>query len=265
MELNSHNYYSLEANNEYLSVSQYKDFCGWLGKGGCEARALARLRGEYVEEPSTAMLVGSFVDAFYEGTLPQFKDEHPKMYCKNGELKKDYLKAIEICEITQKDAFFNKYMSGQKQVIMTAELFGAKWKIKMDSFHPNAAIVDLKVVKDIHERFWIKDYGYFINFILNWGYDFQGAIYQLAVEANTGKRLPFFIAAADKTKHPDKAVVKVPQVFIDASLGYIEQNIERILALKAGDVEPDRCEKCDYCKQTKVLKGLLEFDKLIEV
>ena len=265
MELNNNNYYSQEANLAYISVSQYKDFFGWLGKGGCEARALARLRGEWTEEPSTAMLVGSFVDAFYEGTLPQFKEKHPEMYCKNGELKKDFQKAIEICEITQKDAFFNKYMSGQKQIIMTAELFGAKWKIKMDSYHHNAAIVDLKVVKDIHERFWVKDYGFFINFILNWGYDFQGAIYQLVVEANTGKRLPFYIAAADKTKVPDKAVLKVPQAFLESSLQFVESNVKRISDLKNGIIEPIRCEKCDYCKAIKVLTGLTEFDRLIEV
>ena len=45
MELNSSNYYSREANNEYLSVSQYKDFCGTLGKPACEAEAMAKLSG----------------------------------------------------------------------------------------------------------------------------------------------------------------------------------------------------------------------------
>ena len=93
MKLNSQNYYSVEANNEYLSVSQYKEFLGWLGKNGCEARGYARLRGEYTEEPSTAMLVGSFVDAFYEGTIETFIEEHPEMFLKNGELKKDFKRA----------------------------------------------------------------------------------------------------------------------------------------------------------------------------
>jgi hypothetical protein len=265
MKLNNLNYYSQDANIAYISVSQYKDFFGWLGKGGCEARGLARLKGEWIEEPSTAMLVGSFVDAFWEGTLAEFKEAHPEMYLKNGELKKDYQKAAEICKLTYNDDFFRKYMGGEKQVIMTAELFGAKWKIKMDSYHAEKVIVDLKVVKDIHERFWVKDYGYFINFIMNWGYDFQGAIYQLVVEQNTGKKLPFFVAAADKTKTPDKAIIPIPHFFLDDALTGVERNVERLLELKNGNAEPIRCEKCDYCKATKQLKGFTDFDKLIEV
>lgn len=265
MQLNNHNYYSNEANQEYISVSQYKDFFGWLGKNGCEARGLARLRGEYAEEPSTAMLVGSFVDAFYEGTLKEFTDNHPELFLKTGGLKKDFQKAEEIIIKTQKDEFFRKYMGGESQVIMTAELFGAKWKIKMDSYHAEKVIVDLKVVKDLHERFWIKDYGYFVNFIQNWGYDFQGAIYQLVVEKNTGSKLPFFIAGADKTQEPDIAVIPIPQAFLTDALVGVETNVKRLLELKEGKSEPARCGKCDYCKRTKVLKGFTRFDELIEV
>ena len=32
MELSANNYYSAEANQEYMSVSQYKDFAGTYGK-----------------------------------------------------------------------------------------------------------------------------------------------------------------------------------------------------------------------------------------
>ena len=39
MQLTNENYYGKEANQEYLSVSQYKDFFGSLGKKGCESRA----------------------------------------------------------------------------------------------------------------------------------------------------------------------------------------------------------------------------------
>ena len=42
-----------------------------------------------------------------------------------------------------------KCMSGEKQVIMTGELFGAKWKIKMDSYVKGTVIVDLKVMSSI--------------------------------------------------------------------------------------------------------------------
>ena len=39
MILTPENYYSPEANFEYMSVSQFKDFSGTYGQVGCEARA----------------------------------------------------------------------------------------------------------------------------------------------------------------------------------------------------------------------------------
>ena len=50
MKLTAENYYSVEANREYISVSQYKDFCGTLGKPACEEMALAKMKGEWEEE-----------------------------------------------------------------------------------------------------------------------------------------------------------------------------------------------------------------------
>lgn len=39
MELTAENYYSPEANAEYMSVSQFKSFAGTDGKLACEAEA----------------------------------------------------------------------------------------------------------------------------------------------------------------------------------------------------------------------------------
>jgi hypothetical protein len=71
MILTSENYFSQESNKEYLSVSQYKDFMGTHGKQGCEEYALAKIDGIWVEdmEESDALMVGSYVDAHFEGTL----------------------------------------------------------------------------------------------------------------------------------------------------------------------------------------------------
>ena len=80
MELNSSNYYSREANNEYLSVSQYKDFCGTLGKPACEAEAMAKLSGEWEQKKTDPLMVGSYVDAYFEGSLEQFIKENPGIY-----------------------------------------------------------------------------------------------------------------------------------------------------------------------------------------
>ena len=86
-----------------------------------------------------------------------------------------------------------------------------------------------------------------MNFITYWGYDLQGAIYQKIVEINTGKKLPFKIAAASKEEYPDIAVIQVEQSLMDAALAEVESNVPKILALKNGEIEPMRCEMCDRC------------------
>ena len=160
MQLTAENYYSQEANREYMSVSQFKDFAGTYGRLACEFAAMEKLEERWKDEETTALLVGSYVDAYFEGTLEQFKAEHPALFKKDGGLKAEYVKANEIIARIERDKYFMKYMSGQKQVIMTGELFGAKWKIKIDSYIPKVAIVDLKVMASITELKWVKDLGY---------------------------------------------------------------------------------------------------------
>lgn len=67
MQLTSENYYSQEANQEYMSVSGYKDFAGTYGKMPCEFYGMEKLNGRWQDEKSTALLVGSYVDSYFEG------------------------------------------------------------------------------------------------------------------------------------------------------------------------------------------------------
>ena len=136
MELTEENYYSDIANYEYMSVSQFKDFNGTYGKAACEEAALARLKGIYKEPKSKALLVGSYVDRYFDGTLEEYKKEEPELYRKDGELKSEFIQADALIKRAERDELFMKYMSGEKQVIMTADLYGTPWKIKMDSYIP---------------------------------------------------------------------------------------------------------------------------------
>lgn len=188
MILTPENYYSPEANFEYMSVSQFKDFSGTYGQVGCEARAMAKLRGEYQEEKTTALLVGSYVDSYFEGpeSLERFKSENPEIFTQKGELRAEYKKADTIIQRIESDEYFMQCMSGEKQVIMTAEIFGIPWKIKIDSYVKDIVITDLKIVESIKKMKWVRDLGY-LDFIRFWGYDTQGAIYQETVRQNTRK------------------------------------------------------------------------------
>lgn len=262
MILTAENYFSDEANREYLSVSQYKDFCGTLGKVPCEAQAIAKLNGIWEQEKTTALMVGSYVDAHFEGSLNLFKAQNPEIFTKQGALKAEYKKAEEIINRIEQDEYFMKYMSGKKQVIMTGEIGGAKWKIKIDSYLQDVCITDLKVMKSIRETFWVRDSGY-MDFIQNWGYDLQGAVYQEIVRQNTGKTLPFYIAAASKESEPDIEILYIDDAHLKEKLYEVVQNVPKILDLKNGEYEPVRCEFCNYCKHTKILSRPIHYSELM--
>lgn len=253
MELTALNYYSQEVNKEYLSVSQYKNFIGSLGRNGCEYKALEELYGRWRSKKSTAMMVGQFVDSYFEGSLSCFKKENPDMFTQKGELKASFKKAEEIISRIERDSYFMKYMSGQKQVIMSGELFGAKWKIKIDSYIPDVAIVDLKVMESITDLKWVKDFGY-TDFVRYWNYDIQGAVYQEIVKQNTGKKLPFYIAAASKQDEPDIRIIHVTDNYLQEALNMVEANLPRVLRVKSGEETPDRCELCDCCRHNRILE-----------
>jgi hypothetical protein len=234
-----------------------------MGKLGCEAQAMALIDGRWeMDDKSTALLVGSYVDAHFEGTLNIFKAHNPELFKKDGGLKSDYVKAEEIINRIERDQLFMQFMSGEKQAIMTAEMFGTKWKIKIDSYLKGKAIVDLKVMKSLRDRFYHKDFGY-MDFIQEWGYDIQGAVYQEVVYRVTGERLPFFIAAASKEKETDIELIWVPDEHLKEKLIEVEQNTPKIMMLKNKEVEPIRCETCDYCKHTKILNKPIHFSELL--
>ena len=98
MFLTAENYYSQEANKEYLSVSQYKDFCGTIGRPACEEQAMAKLEGRWEQEKTVSIMVGSYVDSYFEGTLYDFKENNPEIFTKSGKLKAEYQKAEEIID-----------------------------------------------------------------------------------------------------------------------------------------------------------------------
>lgn len=263
MELTAENYYSQEANAKYMSVSQFKSFVGTYGRSACQAKAVAEFSGKWSNSKTTALLVGSYVDAYFEGTLDKFRKQNPEIFTQKGELKAAYKQAEKIIARIESDQYFMQCMSGQKQVIMTGELFGAEWKIKMDSYLPDLVIVDLKVMASITDRKWVRDIGY-LDFIRYWGYDIQGAIYQEIVRQNTGKKLPFYIAVATKEEETNIEVIHVTDNFLQDAMNIVKANMPDVLAVKSGQARPKRCGICDYCRRTKVLRRPISIDDLME-
>ena len=245
IELTADNYYSNEMSQAFFSVSQYKDFMK------CEAMALAKIRGDYQQPVTRALLVGSFVDSYFEGTLPQFMAENPELFTRKNELRSEFRKANEIIGRVKADPLFMQFMSGEKQRIMTFGMSGVPWKMKMDSYLPGICITDLKVVANFKT-------------LPLWRYDLQGAVYQAGVEAGTGERLPFYLAVATKERVTDLDIFQIPQSTLDMAMDEIIQNMARFADVKRGIVPPEYCGHCDYCKSVKGA-AIRNYNELLEL
>lgn len=262
MQLNNNNYHSIDANKTYCSSSQFKAFFGSLGMKGCEAKTMAVLKGEYErEKPGQALLMGSYIDSYFSGTLEEFKAKNPEIFPPNRTLRCPYVKCNEIIRRIERDPYFMKMMSGEKQVIMTAEIFGIKWRCALDFYHKKRVLVDLKIMRSIREKLWVKYIDPVtgeiknkkVNFIEYYDYFLQLGLYQEIVFRNTGDRIPCMIAVVSKEKDIDIEAISIRQSRMDAAMNRVRVNAERIKDLKSGKIEPIGCGVCGYCRDNKRL------------
>ena len=274
LKLTAENYYSPEANWAYMSASQWKAF------RRCEAAAMAELRGEWGKKDSIALLVGSYVDAYFSGELEQFKADHPEIFTKKNELKADFQKAHAICERIDRDELARLLLSGKHQTIKTGKIAGVWFKTKSDSLltarqveaickkfpqvrelvpFGGAMIVDLKCMKDF-EDIWDDELRERVIFIEFWGYDTQGAIYQ----AIDKRMLPFVILAATKEAETDIEAMYIPDEDLAFALSEVEALAPRYAAIKRGEIEAVGCGKCAYCRSVKRLSVIKNYRNLKE-
>ena len=274
LKLTDKNYYSHEANLQYMSASQYKAF------KRCEAAALAELRGEWGRNDSTALLVGSYVDSYFSGELEQFKAEHPELYKKDGTLKADFLHAQKVAERLESDELCRMLLSGKHQTIKTGKIGGVWYKTKSDSLlsarqveaickrfpgvrnlvpFGGAMIVDLKTMRDF-EDVWDEELHEKVSFVEYWGYDIQGAIYQ-AVDR---RMLPFVIVGATKEPEPNIEAFFIPDDTLSFCLAEVAELSPRYDAIKRGEITPVGCGKCGYCRSVKKLSGIKHYKTFID-
>jgi len=246
MELNSSNYFSMEADNAFFSASQVKSF------RKCEAATMAALRGEYVRPMSTALTVGQYVDEALTGDLEAWLPNHPEILKRDGTLKADYEGARLMVERARRDPLFMDFMDGDHQTILTGNLFGVPFKAKFDVLGADR-IVDLKTVRDL-SPVYLPGQGR-VDFATAWDWPLQMAIYQRLYEEKEGVRLPCYLAVITKETPPDIRIVQIEQERMDAELAWLEQVLPRYEAIKSGAIDPERCEACAWCRQSRVLMG----------
>ena len=274
MQITESNYFSLEVANKYIDVSTFKDFVGMPAKKGCECRAMARLKGEFEEEKSQALLMGSLVDEMLLGTnesLEKFMVENPQLYSSRGAtkglLKAEYQRANQMVARAKQDEKFMRYLYGEHQKIMTGTIFGVDWRIKIDNYIENKAIVDLKTAESIRKSYYSTEKGR-TNLIVYYDYILQAAIYQEIVFQNTGKRLPFYFAILSKEPITDLEVVCIDnetlheRIYGNEFNSGIADQVQNIRLIMNGEIEPIECGICDYCLPRKKIVKAIHFTEL---
>ncbi|MCL6443426.1 MAG: PD-(D/E)XK nuclease-like domain-containing protein [Alicyclobacillus sp.] len=244
-----------------MSHSLYKDFLT------CEEMAMAKLAGTWQEPQSDALLIGSYVHAALEGAeaLEKFKVDNPSLFTNKGTLYAKYEAADAMVHALMEDEFIQFVLQGKSEHIVTTEMFGCRWKAKMDVYNPEAGrIVDIKTARSLHDKVWDAKYGY-VTWVEGYGYIRQMALYLEIERIASGREtwLEPLIVAVTKEDPPDKAVISIDTERLQMELDDVAEHMPRILAVRNGLEVPKRCEKCRYCRETKRVDRVIHYMDLL--
>ena len=280
MELTRDNYYTPEADREYMSCSQYQSFCE------CEAKAMAKLEGRWTDPDKEAFLVGNYFHTFFEGpeAHEQFIQENFDKIFKTKVIKgkkgepdqtvvtgkyAPYEQADKMIEVAQNDPLIMSLIDlpGENEKIMTGELWGVPWRIRLDKYVPDGRmIIDWKTVANISELKWSEAMHEKVTFIDAYGYMMRAAVYTEIEKQNahSSEDAPFIIVAISKQDYPDKEALYLNhRQRYDYELEQIKKRLGMIQMIKAGRIKPKRCGCCDYCRATKVLSAIRPYYTLM--
>lgn len=217
MILTQENYYSQEANMEFMSMSTFKNFLT------NPMRALADIKGEYPWfEDDKALLVGNFLHSYFESpeAHAQFIEENKAAIVnktgKNaGKYKDDFQRAQKMIERLEKEPqFVSDLANTEREVIVTGtlrsvtedgEFFDVNWKGKIDALDvENGMFYDFKTVRSLVEdgRAWDPVNKQYLNFIKLRKYHLQMAVYAELLQQQYGKEFTPVIWAVSKDKEP---------------------------------------------------------------
>lgn len=250
MKLTEENYFSTEADKEYMSVSQWKNF------KNCQAKAYHDLEVKDTTYKS-AFLEGHLFEELVSGNAEKYMQEHPEMISSRGatagQLKAEFQRVVNAAEKFNSQKFFRNIIDRcEKQVILTGEICEVPVKCCLDLFDRKTnSIYDIKCMTDFKEQ-WNKKDKVYEPWYYTWGYVLQLAVYREIVKQNFGKE-PKEVAllAATKEEVPDIQAVSFSKEILDMELEEFKNHIKLYDDIKKGKVEPHKCNECSYCKKIK--------------
>ena len=255
MKLTLENYFSKKAMFEYMSTSQFKAF------EKCEAEAIYNLNAD-VNVVKDAFTEGHLFEALIEGGEQEqlFYAQHPEMISgtgkSKGQLKSNFKKIVGSAEAFKKQPEFVKiYNRCEKQVILTGVINGVKYKAAVDLIDiENGEIYDTKCMKDF-KKVYSETARCYAPWMYAYGYHYQAAIYLELAKQMFGKEFTFNLLAVTKEENPDVFYGGFTQETVNNALEIIKEFSPLYQDIKNGVAMAERCEHCNYCKESKIITG----------
>lgn len=257
MFLTEQNYYSREADLEYMSVSQFKLF------EECEEKALAIIKGDFTIEQKDAFLEGELFEALVAGDAELFYAQHPEIIASRGatkgELKANFKKVLNAAKRFNEQDFFKDIINrSQKQVILTGTINGVKIKGRLDLLDlKNKLLPDIKCMADYKDS-WDKDAKCYKPWYYTYNYVLQLAVYQELVRQNYNIICDTCLLSASKEEIPDLQALIFDNELLKVELENFANKVKYYDDLKKGIGTPQRCNSCDHCKMNKKITNFEE-------
>ena len=172
-----------------------------------------------------------------------------------------------MIERALREPLFMRYLAGETQLILTAEIAGVPVRCKLDSYDGHR-ITDLKTAQSITQTFYAADSGERHNFVEHFDYISQAVFYTEAVRQNYGLDLPYYLAVITKEKtdnvpHPRLAIIHIPPQKIAEQKIQVERNLPKVWALLQGEMEPIPCGTCEWCADNLPVDKVISLDELL--
>lgn len=287
------NYYSLEANQHYMSNSQWND---WVGPRACEARAYAEyVTGDYKSGTRPPLVLGNWMHEMvlqspgWEERAEQLSnmvlDGKAVMRLQSGKRKGEWNQTGELfqrmLERWHEETGLHGLLAGETEVVYTGLLGGIPWRCSVDSLTLDdefSFFADLKTPRSLQQD-WFETWGepdlHGIRRRVRgpwyecWNYPKQCAFYRELIWLNEGFRPKPYLVAISKESPPVVRAYEWDDDVFDRRASFemekMKSLIPRVVGLKAGEIEPKRCDNCHFCRVTDSPDGEVVVDELSEV
>lgn len=273
------NYYTPEADQAYMSCSQYSTFVGVAEDTPCPARAMAKILGKFTEKPRDAFLYGNYFHTALESEQAHaefceahaedifiIKEKTVQRATKNSPAVKEtvvsgkyasYLQLDNCLRVIRSDASFQKLLEalGENEVILSGEIFNVPWRIRCDKIISGShIIVDWKTCASLTQMHYSPAKKDRVTFVEHYGYLMRAAVYMEIYRQNFGVKPAFVLGCVTKQEDPAKGIYVIHPESDEAVLRYemdkIKENLPRIMPIKNRESAPRRCGDCEYCRKT---------------